>query len=183
MPNFFPRDTAEWRLEEPPAIRKLSLSLWEMAVLTGVALRLYRAIIVGNSAQAGWIFVASTLALGVVLLLGMATLHLGNFPVHRWLWRAPLFGLVAAVAELVTSFLLVQTGREPLGSGWATTRDWVRMAPWVLLTRVAVVSLFALLLAGVVQVVRVVLLRRQHRAIIHTAPLSADQPGTPPTAP
>ena len=182
MPNFFPRHTVEWRLEEPPAMRKLSLSLWEMAVLTGVALRLYRAIVVGSSAQAGWIFVASTLALGVVLLLGMATLHLGNFPVHRWLWRAPLFGLLAAGAELLTSLLLVLAGREPLGSGWATMRDWVGMAPWVVLTRVAAVSLFALLLAGVVQVVRVLLLRRQHRAIIHTAPLPTDHPDGPPTA-
>ena len=182
MPNFFPRHTVEWRLEEPPAFRKLSLSLLEMAVLTGVALRLYRAIVVAGTAQAGWIFVASTLALGVVLLLGMATLHLGNFPVHRWLWRAPVFGLVAAAAELLTSLLLVLAGREPLGTGWATVRDWVRMAPSIVLTRVAAVSLFALLLAGVVQVVRVLLLRRQHRAIIHTAPLPADHPsGTPPS--
>ena len=173
MPNFFPRHTVEWRLEEPPAFRKLSLSLLEMAVLTGVALRLYRAIVVGATAQAGWLFVAGSYLLGVVLLLGMATLHLGNFPVQRWLWRAPAFALVAGAAELLTSLLLTLVGREPLGTGWATLRDWSGMAAGLLLTRLAVVSCFALLLAAIVQGVRVVALRRQHRAILTRPPAAS----------
>lgn len=186
MSSFFPRHTVEWRLEEPPAFRKLSLSLVEMAVLTGVALRLYRAIVVGAMAQADWLFVTGTLALGVGFLLGMATLHLGNYPVHRWLWRAPLFALVAAAAEMLVSLLLILVRREPLGTGWATLRDWPGMAGSVVLGRVLAVSLFALLLAGVVQFVRVLLLRRQHRALLghdagHPAAARGESMGPGPT--
>ena len=94
MPSFFPRHTVEWRLEEPAAFRRLSLSLVEMAVLTGVTLRLYRAIVLTLAAQPGWLFVGVSVAVGAAFLVGMATLHLGNYPLHRWLWRAPAFGLV-----------------------------------------------------------------------------------------
>ena len=163
MPSFFPRSTVEWRLEEPAAFRRLSLSLVEMAVLTGVALRLYRAILLSLAGEPGWGVVAAGIAVGVAFLVGMATLHLGNYPVHRWLWRAPLFGLVAALAEVATSLLLTLVGREPLGSGRAAMADWSAMAVRVVLTRVVIVTLFALVLAGVVQVVRVWLLRRADR--------------------
>jgi hypothetical protein len=163
MSSFFPRHTVEWRLEEPAAFRKLSLSLLEMAVLTGVVLRLYRAIVLSLAAQPGWLFVGVSVAVGAAFLAGMATLHLGNYPVHRWLWRAPLFGLVAAAAELATSLGLVLVGREPMGTGRATRADWASMVPSVLLSRVLTVVVFALVLAGVVQLVRVWLLRREHR--------------------
>ena len=163
MSSFFPRHTIEWRLEEPAAFRKLSLSLVEMAVLTGVVLRLYRAIVLSLAAQPGWLFVGASMAVGAAFLVGMATLHLGNYPVHRWLWRAPLFGLVAAAAELATSLVLVLLGREPMGTGRATRDDWLSMVPSVLLSRLLTVVLFALVLAGVVQLVRVWLLRRDHR--------------------
>lgn len=163
MSSFFPRHSVEWRVEEPAALRKLSLSLVETAVLAGVALRLYRAIALSLAAHAGWIFVAGSLALGAALLLGAAAVHLGNFPLHRWLWRAPLFAIVAAGAEIVTSLALTALGREPLGTGRATFRDWPAMAGSVLVTRVVAVCVFALVLAGVVQGVRLLLLRRQHR--------------------
>jgi hypothetical protein len=163
VPSFFPRHTVEWRVEEPAAFRKLSLSLVETALLTGVALRLYRAIALSLAADAGWLFVGGSLALGVTLLLGAAALHLGNYPVHRWLWRAPLFALVAAAAELVTSLALILLGREPLGTGRATLADWPAITGIVLLTRVVAVCVFALVLAGVVQGVRRFLLHREHR--------------------
>ena len=163
MPSFFPRQAVEWRLEEPAAFRRLSLSLVEMAVLTGVTLRLYRAIVLSLTAQPGWLGVGVGVAVGAAFLVGMATLHLGNFPVHRWLWRAPVFGLVAAAAELATSFLLTLLGREPLGTARAGTADWAGIVPFVLVTRVLAVVAFALVLALVVQAVRVWLLRHEHR--------------------
>ena len=163
MSSFFPRHTVEWRLEEPAAFRKLSLSLLEMAVLTGVALRLYRAIILSMTADPGWFTVVAGVAVGIAFLAGMATLHLGNYPVHRWLWRAPLFGLVAAAAELATSAALIALGREPLGTGRATFHDWGDMLGDVLFSRVLVVTIFAFILGGTVQVVRIWLLRRGHR--------------------
>lgn len=164
MPSLFPRHTVEWRVEEPAALRKLSLSLLETAVLAGVALRLYRVIVLSLAgSDAGWLFVTGTLALGAALLLGAAAMHLGNFPLHRWIWRAPLFGLVAAAAESLTSLLLIALGREALGTGRATLADWTDIASNVILTRVVAVSLFALVLAGVVQGVRMLLLRHEHR--------------------
>lgn len=163
MPGFFPRHPVEWRLEEPAAFRRLSLSLVEMALLTGVTLRLYRALVLSLAGEPGWLFTIGSIAVGATTLIGMATLHLGNFPLHRWLWRAPAFGALAGAAELATSYLLILAGREPMGTGRATVRDWVDMAPAVLLTRTLSVVLFALVLAGVVQAVRVWLLRRDHR--------------------
>jgi hypothetical protein len=163
MPSFFPRQAVEWRLEEPAAFRRLSLSLVEMAVLTGVTLRLYRAIVLSLTAQPGWLGVGVGVAVGAAFLVGMATLHLGNFPVHRWLWRAPLFGLVAAVAELATSLALTLLGREPLGTARAATADFAGLVPFVLVTRVLTVVAFAAVLGLVVQAVRVWLLRHEHR--------------------
>jgi hypothetical protein len=163
MSTFFPRHSIEWRLEEPAAFRRLSLSLVEMAVLTGVALRLYRALLLSLAGQPGWMVVGAGVAVGTAFLVGMATLHLGNFPVHRWLWRAPLFGVVAALAELATSLALTMLGREPLGTARAATADWLGMVPFVLATRVLTVVVFALVLALVVQAVRVWLLRHEHR--------------------
>ncbi|HEY0972482.1 MAG TPA: hypothetical protein VGE02_16045 [Gemmatimonadales bacterium] len=164
MPSFFPRQTIEWRVEEPAALRRLSLSLVETAVLTGVALRLYRVIALSLAGDAsGWLFFTGTLALGAAILLGAAAMHLGNFPLHRWIWRAPAFGAVAAGAELVTSLLLIAVGREAIGTGRATFADWPGIAATVLVTRVVAVSLFAIVLAGVVQGVRVLLLRHEHR--------------------
>ena len=163
MPSYFPRQAVEWRLEEPAAFRKLSLSLVEMGVITGVVLRLYRALLLSLAGQPGWLVVGVGVGVGAALLVGMATLHLGNFPVHRWLWRAPAFGLVAAVAEVATSYALTLLGREPLGTGRAVTADWWAMVPFVLVSRVLTVVGFALVLALVVQAVRVWLLRQEHR--------------------
>ncbi len=42
MPNFFPIQTSELKFEEPKAFRRFSFSLVEMALVTGVLLRVYR---------------------------------------------------------------------------------------------------------------------------------------------
>src|SRR5436190_23085460 len=94
---FFPKHTVQWHIEEPTALRRFSLSLWEMALMTGVVLRLYRAVVLNYGATT-WTWLA---AFGVTMLIfcAMTTLHLANFPVRRWLWRAPLFALLEVSAE------------------------------------------------------------------------------------
>ena len=163
MAHFFPRHAVDWRLEEPAAFRKLSLSLVEMAVLTGVALRLYRAIVLGAAGSAGWLAFGVGIAAGVLFLAGMAAAHLGNYPVHRWIWRAPAFGALTGAAEALTGLFLIALHREPLGTARASWADWPSMANTTVLTRTTAVTLFALVLAAVVQGVRVLLLRRSHR--------------------
>ena len=163
MRGFFPINTGTWKLEEPPAFRRLSMSLIEMAAITGVVLRLYRLLVYAHGPTQNILFVAAAAGLGLIVLFGMATLHLGNYPVHHWLWRAPLFAVVEAVAESLVSLGLIALGREPLGATQAQFADWLGIARGILLWRLLLISAFTLLLAGVVQLVRYLLLRREHR--------------------
>lgn len=163
----FPRHTITWKLEEPPALRRLSLSLIEMAALTGIVLRLYRAVVLTRGAPESWAYVYGAVLVGSLFFLVMATLHLANFTVRRWLWRAPAFALVEVAAEMLTSLALIAVHREPVGSARAGFHDWLSLAATVFVSRVLGLLLFAAVLAGVVQLVRQVLLRRERR--LHTA--------------
>lgn len=174
MSRYFPRDNVAWHLEEPRVFRKLTLSLPAMAVIAGLLVRLIRVGVSGISAS--WWGVFGAIALGLIVLLTMATAHLGNYPVKQWLWRAPLFGLAEGAAEAGVSALLTVIGVERLGSTSARLSDWPSMATDTIVGtpglafldgRVVMVSLFALVLAGVVQVVRYLLLRSENRD--HTA--------------
>lgn len=158
MPTFFPRQTIELRLEEPQAFRKISFSLVEMAIVTGVLLRIYRVIILTHGSN-HWLYVAGVFALGMIFLLGMLTAHLANYPLHQYLWRAPAFALVEVAAEMATSALLLALGREANGSVRAHWDDWVGMGLNALLIRGIAIVLWGLILAGVVQLVR--------RTIVH----------------
>jgi hypothetical protein len=172
--RYFPREKVAWHLEEPRALRKLTLSLPAMALLAGLLVRLIR---VGVSeVTTTWWGVFGAVALGVVILLSTATAHLGNYPVKQWLWRAPVFGLAEGAAEAGVSALLTVIGVERLGSTRAHLSDWPSMATDTIVGtpglafldgRIVMVSLFALVLAGVVQVVRFLLLRSEDRD--HTA--------------
>lgn len=174
MARYFPRDNVAWHLEEPRVFRKLTLSLPAMAVIAGLLVRLIRVGVSGISAS--WWGVFGAIALGLIVLLTIATAHLGNYPVKQWLWRAPLFGLAEGAAEAGVSALLTVIGLERLGSTSARLSDWPSMATDTIVGtpglafldgRVVMVSLFALVLAGVVQVVRYLLLRSENRD--HTA--------------
>ena len=163
MAEYFPRHTLSWKIEEPPALRRLTLSLLEMAILTGIVLRLYRSIILSGDATGSWLYLGGTFALGAIFLFAMLTMHLANYPIRQWLWRAPAFALVETAAEMLTSLVLIWMEREPYGSASATTADWVPMASDTLLLRMVAIAIFSLVLAGVVQSVRYALLRREHR--------------------
>jgi hypothetical protein len=162
MPDFFPRQTIAWHLERAAGFRGLTLSVVESGLLTGVVLRLFRAMVMARPA-AGWWVVAYAMTFGVVLT-GAAALHLGNYTVRHWLWRAPAFGALAAVGEMMTSLPLIALHREPWGNtGRADFGDWPLMARETLFINVALVSVFALILAGVVQSVRYLLVRHEDR--------------------
>jgi hypothetical protein len=153
MPTFFPQDTVEWRLEEPRAFRRLSLSLIEMALLTGVVLRLLRALTFTHG-RASWLFYGAAFVLGLLILLGMTTAYLANWTLRSWLWRAPLFALVEVAGEMATSLLLIAIGREPEGAVRAEFHDWPSMALRAFLQSEVSICVWAALLAGVILFVR-----------------------------
>jgi hypothetical protein len=171
MPSFFPRQTIEWRLEEPPAFRRLSLSLLEMALITGIVLRILRAFAFTH-ARESIVFLSGAVALWAIILVGMATAHLANFPLRRWFWRAPLFGLVVAAGEMTTSLFLIALRREPAGAARAAYGDWPSMAARALLHSELTICLWVLVLAGVI-----VLVRRSGMATgVDSDPLDPDLP-------
>ena len=158
MPSFFPRQTIALHLEEPKAFRRFSYSLWEMALVTGVFIRLYRQIVLTHGSD-NWIYLGGAFAIGFVVLLGMLTAHLANYPLHQYVWRAPTFALVEVCAEMATSALLIALHREPNGTVRAHWDDFVGMTLHALLYRGLAIVLWGLILAGVVQLVR--------RTIVH----------------
>jgi hypothetical protein len=153
MSTFFPRHSVELRLEEPAAFRRLSLSLVEMALLTGVVLRVLRALTFTHG-RASWLFYGAAFAVGLVILLGMATAYLANWTLRSWLWRAPLFALLETVGEMVTSLVLIALRREPEGAVRADFHHWPYMALRAFLQSELSICLWAALLAGVIMFVR-----------------------------
>jgi len=153
MPNFFPRHTTELKFEEPKAFRRFSFSLVEMALVTGVLLRVYRVLVLTHGSN-NWLYLGGTIAIGLVFLLGMATAHLANFPLHDYVWRAPLFAFVEVVAEMAVSVLLIAVGHEANGTVRAHWDDWVGLGLNALLYRGLAIIVWCGILAGVVQIVR-----------------------------
>ena len=153
MPTAFPRNTVEWHLEEPAAFRRLSLSLVEMGLLTGIVLRLLRAFAFTHGRASVIVSIGAVVIWGLILV-GMATAHLANFPIRRWSWRAPLFALVETGGEMITSLLLIWLGREPDGTARAHFHHWPSMAARALLQSELTLCLWMLLLAGIILLVR-----------------------------
>jgi hypothetical protein len=162
MTPFFPQHTVEWRLEEPAAFRRLSLSLPAMALLAAVTERLWRAAVLLWTPDSLALFVVLR-ALGLLALFALATAHLGNFPIKHWLWRAPLFGFLEGAFAVCASAALVALGLERQGTAAMTWGMWRGEIVFTVLRSTIAISVFALLLAAVVQVVRRLLLRREHR--------------------
>lgn len=153
MSDFFPLRTATMRIEEPKAFRRFSLSLVEMALITGVLVRIYRSLVLTHGTT-GFGYIAGTMTIAVVFIVFMATAHLANYPLHHWLWRAPAFAALEVVGEMATSLLLIWLSREPNGTVRAHFDDWPGMAMRAALYRGLIVVLWSLILAGIVHVVR-----------------------------
>lgn len=153
MATFFPRQTIEWRLEEPPAFRRLSLSLVEMALLTGIVLRLLRAFAFTHG-RASVLVSIGVVAVWAIVLVGMATAHIANYPIRQWAWRAPLFALMETAGEMLTSLALIALRREPNGTARADYVDWPAMGIRALLQSELTICLWFLVLAAVIVLVR-----------------------------
>ncbi len=145
--------TSEWDFEEPAAFTRIARSPVELALITGVVMRLFRAVVLtqGNASSS---FLGAALVLGTLFLLGMATLHLGRFPVREWPWRAPLFAVFETAGEMAVSLLLISLHREPWGTARAEFTDWQPMVTGVLFWRVLGVTAWALLLGTTVSFIR-----------------------------
>ncbi len=173
MGDFIARDNSErlrrrlaagLKVREPAAFARLARSVLDMALITGVVARLYRALILTRPGAGGGLYVAVTFSLGAIFLLAMTTGHLSRFPLKQWIWRAPAFAALAGAFEMLTSLALIAARREPLGTGAATMADWPTMAARTIGWRILAISLFALILAGIVKWVRYILLKKGHAA-------------------
>lgn len=167
--GYFPRTTEPYQrraieldtpFQEPSALRKLAFSLLDMALITGVTLRVGRALVFGYGGPE--LFVTSVVA-GAVFLFAMGALHLGNFPVRHWAWRAPIFGVAVGAVEAGVSLLLISVSREPYGSGQAGYSDWLSMALSLVSWRLVAMCVFAVALAVVVQGVRMATQQREEQ--------------------
>ena len=145
--------SSEWDFEEPAAFTRIARSPIELALITGVIMRVFRAVVLTHG-DATPSYLAASLVLGTLFLLGMATLHLGRFPVREWPWRAPLFAVFETAGEMIVSLLLIWLHREPWGTARAEFTDWQPMATGVLFWRVLGVSVWALLLGVTVSFIR-----------------------------
>ena len=129
-----------------------------MAIVTGVLVRVFRLLVLTHGSN-NWLYFGGTFALGMIVLLGMLTAHLANYPLHQYFWRAPTFALIEVASEMTVSALLIAAGREPNGTVLAHWDDWVGMGLNALLIRGIAIVVWGLILAGVVQLVR--------RTIVH----------------
>lgn len=163
MTEFFPRTTISWKIEEPRALRRLSLSLPYMALVTGIGMRLWRSYALTHGAPDSWLWISGTFLLGTTFLFLMVTLHLGNYTLRAWAWRAPAFAVLEAGTEIMMSLALTPLGLEPLGADMAELSDWLHTASRILIVRVAAIAVFTLVLAIVVSIVRRVLLTLDDR--------------------
>jgi hypothetical protein len=145
--------SSEWDLEEPAAFTRIARSSVELALITGVVIRLFRAVVL-TQGEATTTFLGAALVLGTLFLLGMATLHLGRFPIREWPWRAPLFAVFETTGEMLVSLVLIALHREPWGTARAEFMDWQAMATGVVFWRVLGVSVWALLLGVTVSFIR-----------------------------
>jgi hypothetical protein len=168
--SLFPRHTVEIHLEEPPAFRRFSRSLVEMALVTGVLIRLFRALVLTHGSQS-WVYVGGTFALGMIVVLGMVTAHLANYPVHQWVWRTAAFAGLELAAELVTSVLLIAAGREAIGSVRAHFGDLPSLMFRTFLVRSLAIGLWAAMLAGFVQIARNRLVVEEDDPVIEDPPV------------
>jgi hypothetical protein len=136
------------------AFQRISQSLVEMALITGVLLRVLHVVFSTHGHGLDWHSFFGSFILLPIILLAMATVHLANYPVKEWLWRAPVFALAEALVEAFSSFALIMLGRERWGTARAELGDWPSMAGTILGFRFVIVCLFALVLGVIVQAVR-----------------------------
>ena len=173
MTEFFPRRSIAWRIEQPHALRRLTVSLPQMALVTGVALRLWRSYALTHGSADSWAWIGGTFLVGAGFLCLMCAIHLGNFTLRNWVWRAPLFAVLESGTEILVSLALTTVNLEPLGAEMAELSDWLPTATRILFWRLGGLILFALVLGVVVSILRRLILAAEDRghtvAAVHRA--------------
>jgi hypothetical protein len=164
--EFFPPKSIAWKGETPQPLRRVSLSLPYMALLTGVMLRLWRSYALTHGAPDSWAWVGGTYLIGMVFLYLMVTIHLGNYTLRHWTWRAPAFAVLEAGTEILMSLALTALGLEPLGADRAELSDWLPTGIRTLIWRLVEILLFVMVLAVVVSIIRrILLVAEQHASV------------------
>jgi hypothetical protein len=160
MSAYFPKHTVTARVEESHLFRRFSLSLVEMALITGILVRVFRSLVLTHGSSS-FLYIGTMVTIAMLFLIGMVTAHLANYPLYHWLWRAPAFVGIEVAGEMATSLLLIWLAREPNGTVRAHYADWPGMTSRALLYRGLVVVLWSLFLAGIVQFVRTRLVKEE----------------------
>ena len=183
MPEFFPRHSSPRRFEQPHALRRLSLSLPQMALVTGIVMRLWRSYALTHGSPDSWAWVGGTFLVGASFLCLMCAIHLGNFTLRNWVWRAPLFAVLEAGTEILASLALTTINLEPLGAEMAELSDWLPTATRILFWRLGGVLAFTAVLAVVVSILRRLILVAEDRghtvAAVHRATAEHQIPTDP----
>jgi hypothetical protein len=150
----FPRKTVAMTAEQETRLGSLVRAIGWYGVAVGVAARLYRWFVLAVLVPRGTQQVVLELGVGAALICALSAVHLANYTLKRWVWRAPALGAFIALGESATSLVLAFAHQERLGRGVATVADWPNTALKILETRVGLVSVFALVLAGVVAILQ-----------------------------
>ena len=145
-------------------IARIPRSLIPMALITGIVVHSYIWFVLARaSVNFGWIALLLAFAGRFVLLLGLATVYLGNHPVRQWVWRAPLFALAESAVEAAMVAVLIQLRAERIGTEHAHQRDWWSIVSDILVYHGIAILVFSLILGVVVQIVRYALLKQENR--------------------
>ena len=160
MADYFPKHTITARTAESAPFRRFSLSIVEMGLVTGVLVRVYRSLVLTHGSSS-LLYVGTMTTIALLFVIGMATAHLANYPLHHWFWRAPAFAAIEVIGEMVTSLFLIWLAREPNGTARAHYADWPGMMTRALLYRGLVVVCWSVLLAAIVGIVRTRLVKEE----------------------
>jgi hypothetical protein len=145
-------------------LARIPRSLIPMALVTGIVVHSYIWFVLARaSVNFGWIALFIAFSGRFVLLLGLATVYLGNHPVRQWLWRAPAFAVLEAAVEAIYVAVLIRVRVERIGTEHARQGDWWSIVSDILIYHGIAILVFSLILAVVVQTVRYALLKHEHR--------------------
>ncbi len=161
MPRFFPERTIVWAEHEIAWLRRWTLVPAAIGPVTGVVLRVANSLVMTYGRSGRWTVLIVWYIVAAIVLCSAATVHLGNYPVRMWWWRAPTFALWETLGGAVASAVLIAAHREFWGSAHADFDDWPTIVVSTLILHTIAICLYSAALAGVVESVRAILVRRE----------------------
>jgi hypothetical protein len=163
MTPFFPESPFSGKRVDS-LLARIPRSLIPMAIITGLVVHSYIWLVLARaSSHFGWIALLVAFSGRFVLLLGLATVYLGNHPVRQWIWRVPAFAALEIAVEAIFVAVLIRIRVERVGTEHAHQRDWWSIVSDILIYNGIAIIVFSVILAVVVQTVRYALLKHEHR--------------------